>query len=50
MPELLNDIIPIQKRQFVAFGISTRVRGKRVPSLGSYPGHPLHAAGAVQVG
>ena len=50
MPELLNDIIPIQKRQFVAFGISTRARGRRVPTLGSYPGHPLHAAGAVQIG
>ena len=37
MPELLNDIIPIQKRQFVAFGI---LRGGpvRVPSGSQDPG------------
>ena len=27
-----NDIIPLQKRQFVAFGILTRVRGRWVPT------------------
>ena len=27
-----------QNGQIVRFGISTRVRGRRVPTLGSYPG------------